>query len=117
MNNNSYSADGVSFNKIETVFDLLSLVEKSPKEYLGGVEGSDSYAALVGYLNGLEYSNFFDAKEHSLREFKDWAHREHACKPADDFYRWMGEEYGADRAFIEFFEVLKKYKAEKEILS
>ncbi|MEO1326475.1 MAG: hypothetical protein AAFV47_07410 [Pseudomonadota bacterium] len=117
MNSDPYSARGVSVNKIETVFDLLSLVERCPREYLGGVEGSDSYAALVGYLNGLEYSNFFNAKEHSLREFKEWAHKEHACKSADDFYRWLDEEYGADRAFTEFFEVLKKYKAEKEILS
>lgn len=115
MNENAYNTDGIGIINIETVFDLLSLIEKNPKVYLGGVTNSDSYAALVAYLNGLEHSHLFDSEKYSLRDFKKWAHEKYVPDSADDFYGWVDKKYGHERAFPEFFRVLNEYRLKKGV--
>jgi hypothetical protein len=110
-----YDSSNIKVNQINSFIDLLCRIENNPEAYLGGVTGSNSYAALVAYLNALEYSDYFKSGEHSLKNFKEWVYNKYTTQNAQDIYGWIENEYGAECAMSEFFEIFRSYRVEKQI--
>jgi hypothetical protein len=107
---NNYSPVGIKITHLSDVFSLLKAIKNNPFEYLGGVKGSDSYSALVAYLNALEYSSYYDKDTYNLKSFKNWARKHHDIKESIDVYRWIENQYGVDLAFSTFFIMVDEYK-------
>jgi hypothetical protein len=98
-----------NYNDIRDIYDLLDSLRKRPGMYLGHSTGSSSFSNLITFVNALGFSSIGDGTP-SYGEFNRWITERVDGMSKTMPWSWMQSEWGNDKAFEMFFELLDEYR-------
>lgn len=97
------------YKDIKDIYDVLDSLRKRPGLCLEYNTGS-KFSSLITFINALAFSSFGDGTP-SFWEFNRWMTGRVDGMSKTLPWRWMQSEWGNDKAFEMFFELLDEYRA------
>jgi len=95
------------------IYELLDALRKRPGMYLGN-SGRSSFNTLIAFVTALEFANL-EKGSPSFWGFSRWiTGRVDGMSTSMPWY-WMEHEWGNEKAFEMFFELLDEYRTCKSI--
>ena len=112
-NDDDYDFSGIKVEKLDSIYILLEYIKNNPSDYLGGVTGSNSYAALVGFINGLEFSiDLPDSELEKFGKFRKWAYDKYVKESSRDICKWIDDRFSDRDASEKLLSLIDLYMRE-----
>ncbi|AFY58349.1 hypothetical protein Riv7116_5988 [Rivularia sp. PCC 7116] len=97
--------------KYKDIYEILDDLRQRPSMYLGSKK---SLTALVAFVSGLRFAQM-DEGNPPFSDFSSWIARKVEGMSSTMSWLWMIEEWGNEKAFDKFFELLDEYRNCKSV--